>query len=263
MKYEVNKDMIKIRDEQDETVSAILNETKQIIYLNKTAAIILKKYGQIKDTYTLVKYVIKEFELENKEEKQIEDDLIDALYQLEALGIVKLLDKKEIKESLKIAGERDYSNIAIFIIDNIDNDYAYASVNNKKYYNPVSIRGRQFNNVEYNITKYKNNEIIGNMVIMPPANGSMFTVMSINSIIFKESLSENEIFSVLKEMVEFVQKNFSNDYNKVRFFYFYEKQQKIKNMLLRLGFEKICVYEKEINKEKDLEVFDRYINEVE
>ena len=237
----------------------MITPTQQMIFLNSIASLLLKQDLAINDTLIIAKDVFNKYDIGQRDIKEVEEDLIDALYNLEAFGLVNLLEKKRVNDSLKIAGERDYSNISKFIINNMHKNLSYVSVKESEYYNAIAVRIRQFNNMEYNITKYKDNKVIFNMVIMPPANESVFTVITINSMVFYEGINNEEAMSILNDVFKFIEAHFSTEYNKIRFLYFNKKYKNIKNILETLGFKQVCIYEKEINKCEDLIIYDKFI----
>lgn len=261
MKYIINSNLFNVKSELDDTLSILIRKSRQLIYLNKTASLIINNDQEVKDTDDLITKVKDKFNVENMSDLEIKSDLNDLLYQLEALGIVQIINRETIKfNQIRIAGERDYSNISKFIKKNIDNDNTYCSIVNKNYYEPYLIRTRQFNNLEYNILKYdENGNIIANMVLLLPPTASYFTSMNINSIIFDKDIDYENVEIIIDEMFKFIVDNFKMDFNKIRIFYFDERQESIIEILKKIGFKKICVYEKEIEKSIDLVIYDKFI----
>lgn len=261
MKYKIKNSLFNVKSELDDTLSILIKESRQLIYLNKTASLIINNNKAIKDTDDLIEEVKDKFNVENMSDLAIKSDLNDLLYQLEALGIAQIINRENIQfDQIRIAGEKDYSNISKFIIKNIDNKNAYSSIVNKNYYEPYLIRTRQFNNLEYNVLKYdENGNIIANIVLLLPPAASYFTSMNINSLIFNENIDSEYMETIIKEMFKFINDNFKMDFNKIRIFHFDERQDSIIEILKKIGFKKICVYEKEIEKSIDLIVYDKFI----
>ena len=260
MNYKINLDKIQFREENEGTLSVVINKTRQIVYLNKTASEIIRCTKETHSTEALSKMFIDKYKLENTLKGEIENDIKDSLYQLEAMGIINILDKpQEFSNNLKIAGEKDYELISKFICKNLSNKSSYLNANDSRYYIDVAIRERQFNNIEYNIVKYYNKEIIANIVVLVPDKMSIYSVLSINSVVFKKELDEKEIKGILKDMLKFIEEKFSIDYNKIRFNVFDKSHIFIKNIFEQLGFIKICLYKNEISKTINLEVYDKFI----
>ena len=121
-----------------------------------------------------------------------------------------------IKE-IEIAGEQDYKNISKFINKNINNPYNQVAVNIPSFYSVVSIRERQFNNLEYNFLTYENSEIISDITIGVPMAGSIFSALSINSAFFRKDMDENQVRQACEKTLKFVQDKFKDKFNKIRF----------------------------------------------
>lgn len=189
MKFKIIEDSYIFRDEDDDTISLMIKETSQIIYLNAMA----KKILETSHDFCELKDFVKMLNLDSGTEKIAMKEFEELIYQLESFGIL-LISNKEVfyGEGCKVAGERDYADIANFIECNLKNQYSYSSITNTAYFNSISIRSRQFNNLEYNILKRKDEKILSDLIISMPASTSGLSVIFINGIIFDSELTEEK-----------------------------------------------------------------------
>lgn len=255
MRYKFNEGSYTVRKEENDTISLMIKKTNQIIYLNSAARKILFDPNKTGD---LDKFV-QNLNVEDKE--QAYKDYEELLYQLECFELVKI--EKEEQESIlgcKIAGEKDYNEIARFITANIKNQFSYSNVVNMKYYNPISIRTRQFNNNEYNILYFSEGKIIADLVVALPPKTSGFVVVYFNAVFFSKELNESDSKRVLKELLEYASKLFEKNFCKLRFHYFNEMQNWLLDTLENMGFNKVCTFEKELREDKALTVYDKFFD---
>lgn len=259
MKYKILENSYIYRNEDNDTISLMIKSTDQIIYLNKSAKKILledNKSWELSD-------IIDCWNIDEKNKKEIYKDYEELLYQLECFGIVEIERDNITKDNgCRIAGERDYFNIADFIQKNIYYRFSYSNITNMKYYNSISIRTRQFNNTEYNILYCLNGEIVAVLVIALPPNTSGFSVTYLNAVFFKNSLDEKDCITILKEQISFVDELFRRDFRKIRFHYYDAKQKWLLAQLETLNFKKICTFEKELYSNKNLSIYDKFFEEL-
>lgn len=253
MKYKFIEDSYTVREEENDTISLMINKTNQIIYLNNAARKILFDPNKTEDLDKFVE------SLDVDDKTQAYKDYEELLYQLECFELVKVeKEEQESSDGCKIAGEKDYNEIAQFINANIQNQFSYSNVVNMKYYNPISIRARQFNNTEYNILYFLDGKIVADLVVALPPNTSGFVVVYFNAIFFNNTLNEDECKKILGELLKYVSKLFEKKFCKLRFHYFNETQNWLLPILKSLGFKEICTFEKELRDNKSLTVFDKF-----
>lgn len=258
MRFFVNSDRYIYRDEDEDTISLMIKKSNQIIYLNKSAKKIL---GMTEKDIDLKDFV-ESLNIDCLNKEFIYKDYEEIIYQLESFGIITISNKdKDISSGCKIAGERNYLEVANFIENNKDNVFSYTSISNMQYYNPISIRSRQFNNTEYNLMYIRDERIISLLVVSLPPNTSGFSVIYLNSVFFENSIPEKECIGLLNELINFATKLFKDDFTKIRFHYFNTKQNWLLEQLKYSGFKKSCALEQEIDKNIKLDVYDKFFKE--
>lgn len=254
MRYKIDQKKFMYREEDEQTISLIVKETNKILFLNRTAAVLIKYANEVIDTKELLKY----FEFPDDTENDIENQFINTIYLLHAYGIAEIEEKdKDNTLTIDIAGERDYYRIADFISANYNNPLNHIAVHSKEYYNVVTLRERQFNNFEYNIMKYLDGQIVAVLVVGVPVAGAKFSVIAINSLIFEQELDNDEVKEIAEELICFVENNFKDRFNKIRFYYYEGLRGFLKNISRNLGFELICTFKNEIDKKINVEVWDK------
>ena len=255
MKYIINSQTFYMREENDETISLIAKNCKKLLFLNRTAGLILKKSDEVTDSLNMAK----QMHAKNVSIEEVEKDVIDTINLLSAYGIASIVEDANIsKREIEIAGESDYRCISGFINKNINNPYNQIAVNIPSFYSVISIRERQFNNYEYNFLTYQDNEIVSDIVIGVPMAGSIFSALSINSSFFKTEMNESQVRHACKVTLNYAKDMFDDKFNKIRFHYNTGSMGILKQIYQELGFEKTCVLKNEINKSLDLEMWDKF-----
>jgi len=242
-------------------LTVINQETSQVCYLSKLAGEVIKnaQYTNIDELITHTKSV---FDCSEECENKIREDLVKLVYQLEGLGIVEIL-KQETNSNMSglfVAGEVDYANIADFIENNQSNPLNYIQQDTLAgYFHKSAIRVRQFNNREINILYYEHGEQLCDFVIGIPPVGSSVLVLPINTIVFNKNIDLNKAEEILEKALEFVQKELSSEYNKIRFTSYSTNHDNYAKILGKLGFNFIACFKNEVNKNIDLSIFDKQI----
>ena len=257
MKYCVDLSQLKVREELDGTASIFIRPSKQVLYLNKTASEIIRNAGEITDSKDLAEYVIAKFNYNPADKSRIIEDLEDTVYLLSTYSVLKLIEDKndDPRNTVRVAGEKDYVDISDFIKRNINNPENYFYNDFIELYSPVPIRTRQFNNLEYNILAKKEGRIVAILTLAIPPK--MSTALSVILVAFECGLSKETSISVMEQMLNYSSGLFKKSMKKYRVNIFNEKQRGVSSMFDNLGFREITRYVNETRDGNDLIVLDR------
>ncbi|MDH6363476.1 adenylate cyclase class IV [Enterococcus sp. PF1-24] len=262
MNYELLEENFFVRGEKDDTITVMNKETHQICYLSKLSGEVLKN-PHINTSEKLVDFVTTKYDCSNQTNDEIVEDIEGIIYQLDALGLLKISTAKkqsDIYNGVTVGGEALYVGIEKFISDNcgFDSNYIQADLSSD-YFNKGAIRVRQFNNKEVNILLYQKGKIICDFVVGLPPFSSAVSVISVNTIVFDQRLSKKEIETAITKILTFIYKELGNQYNKIRFNSYDDSHVFATRILEKLGFKKVATFEKEIAKSIDLNVYDKEI----
>lgn len=255
MKFMINKNDFKIRDEQDGTLSLMILSTSQLIYLNTTARLLIQQEGTVD-----FEDFLKQLKFDGVEEVELRSDYQDLIYQLEALGIIEIIEQEQLSENgCMLVGEKEYREVSKFILENGNNKFNLIDMTYPDNYSLPNLRARQFNGEEFNIIKLKDGKIIADVILAVAPFNTGISVVSFSAIVMDKSIEEDNVGNIIKELLEYSSGLFVDKYNKIRFYYTDEKQDYILNILKNIGFKKTCTLKKEICKNIDLTLYDKMI----
>lgn len=256
MKYKFLKENYTIREEENDTVSLMINKTNQIIYLNSAAKKLLNDSSSTGELSAFVE------NLDTEEKAQAYKDYEELLYQLECFDVVKLEKQKSgMEDSCRIAGEKDYNMISQFIRTGANNPLSYTSIANKKYYDSTGIRARQFNNMEYNLLYFMDGKLEAVLVVSLPPSASGLAVSYLSAVFFGKQLSEAQCEEASGKLITFALGLFEIRFSKIRFHYYDKTQDKLLEILKKQGFTPICTFKDELRGNKPLTVYDIFFED--
>ena len=253
MKFKINRNDFIIRNEQDDTLSLMILSTSQLIYLNSTARLLIQQEGVVD-----FELFLKQLRFDDVEESELRNDYQDLVYQLEALGVIEIIDQDLLTgNGCMLAGEKEYREVSNFIIENGNSSFNLIDMTYPDNYSLQNLRARQFNGEEYNIIKLENGEIVADAIIAVPPFNTGISVVSFSAIVMDKKTREADIEKIIKELIDYSSGLFADKYNKIRFYYTDQKQDYMLNILQNIGFKRICTLEKEICKTIDLTLYDK------
>ena len=179
MKYTINYDKIKYREEENGTYSFMNSTTGKIVFLNKVASFIYL-HNEINTLEAFVDKLIERFEVPSVE--KVQQDCINALYIMSALELLTIDDDNDnsVVEGCYVAGESDYKKISQFIVNSFKQkkNVLFFLGKDLNYYSHYSIRARQFNNKEYNFIYFNNRKEIIAQISLGVITNSTFTLLN-------------------------------------------------------------------------------------
>lgn len=259
MKYTIESSKIQVREEMENALSVLIKPMQHVIYLNGTASEVIREADSICDVDTLAQHLIDTKGYNPAIKKEIENDLMDTVYLLEAFTIAKIYDKPKHDDCVVVAGDRDYLSLSNFIKANKNNKYNYITVINMSLFSAVSIRARQFNNQEYTFIYREDGEVQGCITLAVPIVGVQVNTMNILLIVFAENTNDEKCVAILGKLLEYAMYQFNGEFRKVRINYFSSNHDIIIGILKKQGFQKVAHYDDELKEYGDLTVYDKVI----
>lgn len=251
MKYKYNeKSVIFKREEKEDGTVILLTNTQHQLVLNSTGKEVLNLLPNCIDTDEVVEQLSKEYLQINK--SVLDRDVKEILRIFEIYKIIIIDDEPQVDDSdilYKITGDINYKEVSKFIQAALENEsIKYYQESNKEFYTPLQLRKRVMGNYEYGVFAVQYGEVSSYMSLgIPPVDNC--AVIVINSMFFKEGLSNIEIKNLLNCMMKRVLRIISSikPLNKVRVSFFKEhgSDEKTIEILKEFGFEEECILKNE------------------
>lgn len=237
MKFICDRKNFKTRAEKNGTYSLLNIKTGKIMFLNKTASLILE-IPEINSTEELVNYLLENYDGITKE--QVIKDCERLIYKMNALDIVSIIEEPTEKRNIIIvAGENDYKKLSRFFTNSLSQKgkMVFCASADPRYYSTYAIRTRQFNNQEYNIIYLDQYGCIKAAISL--GCGLSSSLMTLTSVF----ADETEI-NIVKKMLSYIF-NITPDLTKLRVLVKKNAMKQVENYILKLGFELEAVLKKE------------------
>ena len=181
MTFSVNVDDFKEREECNGTFSYWNYATQKVVFMNKLASFII--HSGTDNIEDLVNEVYNRYEGVTKEE--IRRDCIKVLYQMEAVGLIKIDEDFAVgtnTNSICVAGESDFRRISSFVTRSLKSNkhVIMCGYNRINDYSVYQVRARQFNNNEYNVIYFgKSGEIEALLTFGKVMSENVYTLVNI------------------------------------------------------------------------------------
>lgn len=148
MKYDLEENLV-IKNDPNGNIACLNKNINLIVIANDIVAEIINN-KDIHDPKDIIDKIKKRYT--TNPDDNIEKDVVDTLYKLDAFQIVHIKEEHKIKNSDKFIGDTDYRQVSRFCQENINNKNIYdASFGQKEYYSIYNIRTRCFNGYEYGV----------------------------------------------------------------------------------------------------------------
>lgn len=187
-------------------------------------------------------------------------DYEDTLTLLSAFGIAEIETLPPKDEGVFVAGEREYAAVSEFLLKHRKEKGNFLlSDAGDDFFSQSNVRARQFNNVEYNFTYKKGGEILALLIVETAAKGTLSTSLTLNGLIFRQNLSDEERQNITREFLKYLAGEFCEDYRRLRFLRKITAEnvdETVFNMLKSEGFKKTAVLKNELYGGKDVEIYD-------
>lgn len=222
----------------------------------------IKKTGRelsLKETAgRLLEIADKELELENLLtgcDESLQQDLRDGLTLLSAFGIAEVFDDpRDGEKDIRVAGERDYRDIAAFLAKSDNISYGNFKVDFTEYINEDNIRARQFMNLEYNFLYRSGGEIKGVLLMAMPREYSFERICRIGWAVIARELSD-QAEEIINGLLDYAQTQFGDEFAACRYFHI-QPDDRLVTILQQRGFTETAHLEKETNDGHDVVIYD-------
>ncbi|EHK2440408.1 hypothetical protein ACV3P1_01640 [Clostridium perfringens] len=254
MKYKFNeKSILFERVEKDENTMILFTELQHQLVLNSTGKKILSLLPNYSDSEEILEELMKFYP--NIDKRVLESDLKEILSIFDIYDIISLDNSNISSDNLenitlyKITGDVNYKLVSKFIINALkDDSIKYYQESAKEYYSPLSLRMRTMQNYEYGVFAEKNGEILSYMSMSIPAVENC-SVVIINSLFFKNTLSKDEIKNLINGMMNRLIRIISAikplSKARINFFKSHGTDEEIINIVKSIGFELECILKNE------------------
>lgn len=246
MRYLINSSAFSRRDAQSGVIP--MKAGFRALFLKESAGALLDRTDEWIDFE----------EMTHGASEQLRRDLLDGLTLLECFDIAQIEEEKPVKPC-RVAGERDYRRISAFLERHAGKGPNHSLVYSSALHNEDSVRARQFNNHEYNFLAEKEGQIVSLMIVRPPAEGDVSSVVYLQHVVYDTELPGAEQTALLEALLTEVEAAFHQDYARLRFQYFDACQDGLLSALTAQGFQKTCTLERELLGGIDLTIYDRVI----
>jgi hypothetical protein len=208
---------------------------KRNFFLDVTAAGLLDLPGGVHD----FDGVFKDLDVKQKNE------MVDGLRVLTAFGAARII-KEEDKDpdgfKFRVAGEKDYKDVAAFLGGKGTKTYGFVVSGDPA--TEDNLRANQFNNMEYLFLCRKNGKIVGLTVAIMPKETAATRAFQISGVVVADKLTDEEKDTVVKGLWDYVKKAFEGEFKICRHIS-YAEDDKFLSYLKDFGFIKTATLEKE------------------
>ena len=256
MKFRIDSSKFFLREENRGSVTVMNLETNQMVYINATGR---KVFDHCDETVDFDEF-IDSLDYPGVSREKLCGDYKKLLIKLYANGFAKLADIERCTEDGCFAAkDEDMEALSEFLKASCANANSCAVAISPAYYSRFAV----YSHITAGSTPYfylqKDGKIIAVVDAQTYSLGMGESVVTLNSFFFDEKLSAEECAAAVKEIINFIASVAKQSASKLRYMYMNPRQDKIVATLVRCGFKKTAVLEKEVNGSKDLCLYDLFI----
>ena len=255
MKFYIDRSGFFLRDESRGSATLMNLATNQVVYINASG----RKLFEHCDEQVDFDAFIDSLNYPGVSREKLCADYKALLLKFYANGFVKLSDIERCTEDGCFAAQaEDIDALSAFLRTSCANANSCAVAVAPVYYSRYAVYSHITNGQTYFYCQ-RGGKIIAAVDAQFAALGMGESVVTLNSFFFDKALSEDECAEALKALVAFASSAAAPAASKLRYVYMNPRQDKTVAMLTALGFEKTALFEKEVNGELDVTLYDLFL----
>lgn len=257
MKFYISSAGYFSRDEENGSLSLMVKQTNQILFFNRSCKKLLSRCDEWVDLDEFVDGL----GITSVSRQRVYSDYAGVLYELNAYSLASLKDTENRGLSgCRFAALCDCAPLSDFMVRNLEAPFSCAVAKNQASYNLVSVYTRLRSKSEYFMLYEVNGKI--QAVLSANTAGKVIgqSVLFIGSMVFDAALSEQECKKILSALIQFTAASFRESCNKIRNIYMHTRQDWLISALCALGFAQTAVFQKEIQRSRDVIFYDFFIS---
>lgn len=254
MKFKIISSDFFSREEDRGTLSLIVGDTNEILYLNATARLILNPGGVWRDFDEFIDGLA----FADVPRERLVEDFEALLFKLDAHGVALLREIDCGRETgARVARPRDIQALSSFLINHVAAPRTCAVSEETRFYHRQGLYGRMMGQKEFIVIDEVIGQIGAALLFTWPKRAEGNTVMSLDSAFFDDQMSDAACEQALMRMISAFTAALHGACGKLRYVYMNPRQDFIKAALLKAGFQKTAELKKETLGGRDAEYLDK------
>ena len=256
MKYRIDSKAYFAREEENGTMSLIVNATNRILFLNRTGRRLLTRCDEWVDLAEFVNGL----HISGAPFETVCRDFEKLLYELESYGLAELADRpEETYTGCRVADCRDGKLVSDFLLANADRGFSCAISVNPAYNALAGVYARIQNGSEQYLISERDGQVLALVAMARPNRVIGVSAAVINSAVFLEGMLREACKEQLQTLLAYGETVYAGECGKLRYVYMNERQNGLRETLQTLGFTQSALLKNEVYGGRDMILYDRFI----